>query len=210
VVPDLHNARLSRWILSVVVVFVAAVIAVLVARGWTARSSRSEPPATAADYRIKDVRLSEETKRGTRWRLDAAQAESFEKLGRTVLKQVTIHIEEPDATWTVTGDEGELQQPSRNVELRGNVVLVSSEGFRLETSKLFWAGSEQRAWTNEPVTITRDGAVVRGEGLDADVAERVTSVKGRVRAVFSDAGGADKGPRRSAESGRRPRDRRVR
>jgi len=189
----------------VVVVFVAAVIAVLVARGWSARGGGSEPPATRADYRIKDVRLSEETKSGTRWRLDAAHAESFEKQGRTVLKQVTIHIEEPDATWTVTGDEGELQQPSRDVELRGNVVLVSSEGFRLETSRLFWHANEQRAWTDEPVTIVRDGAVVRGEGLNAHVAERITSVKGRVRAVFNPTGRAGKEPGRSGDGAQGPR-----
>jgi LPS export ABC transporter protein LptC len=189
----------------VVVVFVAAVIAVLVARGWSARGGGSDAPATRADYRIKDVRLSEETKRGSRWRLDAAHAESFEKQGRTVLKQVTIHIEEPDATWTVTGDEGELQQPSRDVELRGNVVLVSSEGFRLETTRLFWQANEQRAWTDEPVIITRDGAVVRGQGLDAHVADRITSVKGRVRAVFEAAEQPRKTRPRSSESAERPR-----
>jgi LPS export ABC transporter protein LptC len=122
-----------------------------------------------------------------------------------VLKQVTIHIEEPDATWTVTGDEGELQQPSRDVELRGNVVLVSSEGFRLETTRLFWQASEQRAWTDDPVTITREGAVVRGQGLNAHVADRITSVKGRVRAVFEAAEQTRKARPRSSESAERPR-----
>ena len=109
---------------------------------------------------------------GTRWRLDAAHAESFEKQ-RTVLKQVTIQIEEPrePRAWTVTGDEGELQQPSRDVELRGNVVLVSSEGFRLETSRLLWDGERAAGVDGRAGNHHAMGPVVRGQGLESRVAE---------------------------------------
>jgi len=187
VVLKLHTRKLSRYLLVSVLIFVAGVALVLVVKGRGARPEPEDKIRTRADYRIKQVHLSEEARGGVKWTLDADQAEAFEALGRTTLRKVTITIEEPSRKWTVTGDEGDLFQDTKNVELRGRVVLVSSEGLRLETSKLQWTAKEQRAWTDEPVTIYRAGAVVRGRGLDARVAEQTTEVKGRIRATFGDA-----------------------
>ena len=44
-------------------------------------------------------------------------------------------------------------QATKDVTLTGNVVLVSSDGLRLETERLRWDADAQRAWTDEPVTI---------------------------------------------------------
>jgi LPS export ABC transporter protein LptC len=106
------------------------------------------------------------------------------------MKKVTIKVDQPirgastPRSWTVTSDEGELNQGTKDVELRGHVVLVSSDGLRLETQRLRWDADGQRVWTDEPVTIYRTGAVVRGSGFESRVAEEATNVKGRVRAVF--------------------------
>jgi LPS export ABC transporter protein LptC len=106
------------------------------------------------------------------------------------MKKVTIKVDQPSKSapsarsWTVTGDEGDLNQETKDVELRGNVVLVSSDGLRLETERLRWDAEAQRAWTAEPVTIYRSGTVVRGTGFESRVAEEATSIKGRVRATF--------------------------
>ena len=106
------------------------------------------------------------------------------------MKKVTIKVDQPSKStssarsWTVTGDEGDLNQETKDVELRGHVVLVSSDGLRLETERLRWDAEAQRAWTNEPVTIYRAGTVVRGTGFESRVAEEATSIRGRVRATF--------------------------
>jgi LPS export ABC transporter protein LptC len=84
----------------------------------------------------------------------------------------------------VTGDEGDLNQGTKDVVLRGNVVLVSSDGLRLETDQLNWDADAQRAWTRDPVVIYRSGAIVKGTGFESRVAEEVTNIKGRVRATF--------------------------
>ena len=73
------------------------------------------------------------------------------------------------------------------MELRGNVVLVSSDGLRLETERLRWDAEAQRAWTTEPVTIYRRAPWCAGSGFESRVAEEETSIKGRVRATFSAA-----------------------
>lgn len=192
----LHTHRLSRGIFIAVALFVAVVVAVLIARGRAVRPDPADSAGTKADYRIKEIHLREQARGGVSWQLDADQAETFERLGKTTLRKVRITIEESGRRWTVTGDEGEMSQASKDVELRGNVILISSDGLRLETSRLRWAADEQRAWTDDPVTIFRSGAVVKGQGLEARVAEQSTAVKGRVRAVFT--GGRSGSPPRAA------------
>jgi lipopolysaccharide export system protein LptC len=64
------------------------------------------------------------------------------------------------------------------------VVLLASDGLRLETDRLNWDAEGQRAWTQEPVVIYRSGAIVRGTGFESRVADEVTNIKGRVRATF--------------------------
>jgi LPS export ABC transporter protein LptC len=201
-------------ILTLVVVFLSVVVGVLVHRARSPRAIATEPAATNADYRLKQVRLQETARDGSRWQLDAEYSETFEEQNTTAMKKVTIKVDQPSSkspstaspstarSWTVTGDEGDLNQETKDVELRGNVVLVSSDGLRLETERLRWDAAAQRAWTDEPVIIYQAGTVVRGTGFESKVAEEATSIRGRVRAVFKRGGPAEPVPAgRQAEPG---------
>jgi LPS export ABC transporter protein LptC len=196
VVLKLHTQRISRILLVSVTLFVVVVVGVLVLRGRWAQSVSTEAGQTKADYRIKEVSLQEEMKDGVRWQLEADQAETYEQAGKTILRKVRIQIQEPDRSWIVTGDEGEMTQASKDVELKGNVILLSSEGMRLETTRLRWDANGQRAWTDEPVTVYQKGTVVKGKGLDARVGERTTEIKGRIRATFGEKAATPEDQRR--------------
>jgi len=184
-------------ILTLVVVFLSVVVGLFIHRARSPRAIRSEPAATNADYRLTQVRLQETGRDGSRWQLDAEYSETFEEQNTTAMKKVTIKMDPPSRSasrarsWTATGDEGDLNQETKDVELRGHVVLVSSDGLRLETERLRWDAEGQRAWTNEPVIIYRAGAVVRGTGFESRVADETTSVKGRVRATFKRGAAAE-------------------
>jgi LPS export ABC transporter protein LptC len=171
-------------ILACVVLFLSVVLGVLLHRSRAPKRPVQEPVESRADYRIKEVHLQEQTRDGSRWQLDAALVESFQGEGRTTMKKVTIRVDQPTRSWTVTADEGDLVESSKDVELRGNVVLTTNDGLRLETGRLRWAAAEQRAWTDDPVTIYRPGAVVRGSGFESRAADETTAIKGRVRATF--------------------------
>ncbi|HEU4438655.1 MAG TPA: LPS export ABC transporter periplasmic protein LptC [Methylomirabilota bacterium] len=177
-------------ILMLVVVFVAAVVGVLVRRARIPRAIPTERVATNADYRLKQIHLQEQGRDGSRWQLDAEYSETFEDQNKTTMTKVVVKVDQaakgdkPSRSWTVTGDEGDLNQETKDVVLRGNVVLVSSDGLRLETDRLNWDADGQRAWTQGPVVIYRSGAIVQGTGFESRVTEEVTNIKGRVRATF--------------------------
>lgn len=181
--------RLAGVILAVVALFVVVVTITLVVRSRAARVESAGPMAASADLRIKEAELEEQSG-GVRWRLKAEQALVFETEGRTALKRISVRVFERDRTWTIVGDEGDLFQQTSNVEIRRNVVLTASDGFRLETSVLRWQGAEKRLWTDAPVRMSRDGAVIDGTALDVRMGDETTTMAGRVRATFAKAPGA--------------------
>ena len=192
VVPKLHMDRVAAGITLGIILFVTVVVGVLIVKGHRTSAPREEIVSSQADQQIKEIHIQEDGKLGAyRWSLDAERAESFPGTGKTLLRKVTIGVEEPSRRWKVTSDEGDLVQETRDVELRGNVVLVSSEGLRVETTILRWVNADGRAWTEQPVTIYRSGGVVTGTGLETRPSEEVTLIHGRVSATFGgDKGGA--------------------
>ena len=178
--------RLASRILIVVAVFVLVVAGVLISRSRTGRVESAGPAPSKADFSIKEVQLEEESG-NVRWQLKADHALVFEGEGRTWLRKVDLKVQERDRSWTVVGEEGDLYRKTNSLEVRGNVVLTSDDGLRLETTVLRWQGAEHRLWTDVPVRIFRHRTVIDGTALDVKMAEAATAVKGRVRAVFEGA-----------------------
>lgn len=176
--------RLAGAIFAVVALFVVGVAAMLVVNGRGARVESAGPAASGADFRIKEAEVEEESG-GVRWRLRAEQVLVFEEERRTSLRGISVRVFERDRAWTIVGDEGDLFQRTSDVEIRRNVVLTSSDGFRLETSVLRWQGAERRLWTDAPVRMSREGAVIDGATLDVRIGDETTTMTGRVRATFS-------------------------
>ena len=173
-------------ILGMVLVFVLAVAGTLIAKSRVPPTEATGSVASSADLRIKEAHIEEETG-GVRWRLKAEQALIFDVEGRTTLRSITVDVFERDRTWTIVGEEGDLFQATKNLEIRKNVVLTSSDGVRLETSVLRWQGAEKRLWTDAPVRLSRGGAVADGTGLEVRMAEEYTTLAGRVHSVFTDS-----------------------
>jgi LPS export ABC transporter protein LptC len=176
--------KLPLVILGCVALFLSTVVGVLLAKSRGSKPEVQDVSRTTADYRIKEVHLQEE-RANAHWQLDAAYGEVFEDQGKTVMKKVTIRIDEPARAWTVNADEGEMWQATKDVTLRGHVVVVSSDGLRLETKRLNWAAKEQRAWTGDPVTIWRNGVVAQGQGFESRIKDGTTTLTGGVRATIT-------------------------
>ncbi|HEX3177465.1 MAG TPA: LPS export ABC transporter periplasmic protein LptC [Methylomirabilota bacterium] len=176
--------KLARGILVVVAAFVLLLTGTLVIRSRSASIESLGPSPSAADLRIKEVDLEEVTK-GVRWRLRAEQALMFEQEGRTSLRRLTVRVFEKDRSWTVVGDEGDIDQKSKNVEVRKNVVITSDDGLRLDTSVIRWDAERARLWTDAPVVFEREGSIVKGTGMEMTTQDETTTVEGRVHAIFS-------------------------
>jgi LPS export ABC transporter protein LptC len=176
--------RLARAILVVVGLFVALVATTLWARSRSAPVEPAGASTSTADLTIKEADIEEE-KGGVRWRLTAEQALIFEEEGRTTLRKLSVDVHERNRSWTITGDEGDLFKKTKQVEVRGNVVVTSSDGVRFETSVVRWDGEERRLWTDQPLRLARDGSTIEGSSMEVRLAEETTTIAGPVRATFA-------------------------
>lgn len=180
--------RLARRILIVVGLFVLVVTGVLVAKSRAVRTEDTGPKPLNADLSLRELQLQEESTGGDWWQLRADQAAVFDQEGRTALHNVTVLVHDWDRTWTVVGEEGDFFKASRDLEIRRNVVLTSQDGLRLETTVLRWQAGQRRMWTDAPVKIFRQGAIIDGTALDVRLGDEAAVVKGPVHATFNRAG----------------------
>ena len=174
--------RLASRILIVVAVFVVVITGILIARSRATRVDSEGLSPSKADLSIKALQLEEDSG-GVRWQLRADQALVFEDEGRTSLRKVDVKVDERHRSWTIVGEEGDLDK-AKNLEIRRNVLMTSDDGLRLETTVLRWNAGERRLWTDQPVRIVKSGAVIEGTAFDVKMADEATTISGRVRAVF--------------------------
>ena len=69
---------------------------------------------------------------------------------------------------TIEADYGVLYSLTSIVDLRGNVIIKSDDGKKLETPQLYYDRANEWAFTQEKFTFTNpeDGTVMDGEGMD--------------------------------------------
>jgi LPS export ABC transporter protein LptC len=143
-------------------------------------------PSQQAEYQIKDVRINETLDGNLRWTLEADQAEVYDQRGVTVMRKVVIQVFSRDGSWTITSDEGTLVNAERDVTLKGNVVIRSSDGLEMRAPTLAWHNDARTLDTEDPVEIQRDGTTITGQGLVVRMQEETAGLRRGVRVVITD------------------------
>ena len=133
---------------------------------------RFELSGTDADLRIKDVFLTEAKKGVKAWELKAKWAKMYRKGNKTILEDLRVKVfVEGRKPIHITGEAGELDNKNKNIRIRGNVEVVSEEGFTLRTEELSWHNEQREIVTDRPVWISSRNFRLRGQGLRIKVDE---------------------------------------
>jgi LPS export ABC transporter protein LptC len=179
--------RLSTLFL---VCFVAVLVGLSGMIAWRVAGRRPPPPVQQppqqAEYQIKEIHINETLEGNLRWTLNADQAEVYDQKGITLMRKVTIQVFSKDGDWTVTSDEGTLDNNKRDVSLKGNVIIRSSDGLEMRTATLGWDNEKRALSTNDPVTISREGTTITGTGLAVQMQDETAAIQKKVRVVISD------------------------
>lgn len=179
--------RLSTLFL---VCFVAVLVGLSGMIAWRVMGRRPPPPVQQppqqAEYQIKDIHINETLEGNLRWTLNADQAEVYDQKGVTLMRKVTVQVFSKDGDWTVTSDEGTLDNNRRDVALKGNVIIRSSDGLEMRSPTLGWDNEKRALSTADPVTITRQGTTITGKGLTVQMQEETAAIQQGVRVVITD------------------------
>ena len=167
----------------------ALACAVAIVVSSACQETGATPPVSAAavadtaDQTLFGVRLTLADRGVQRALLQADTAFTYEDNSRTELRKVrsTFYTETGLKNGTLTSREGTYNVRSQNMEARGNVVVISDDGRRLETPQLRFDTGRNEISGDSAFVLTRPGEVLRGIGFIADPA--LTHI--RVLAGFS-------------------------
>ncbi len=92
---------------------------------------------------------------------------------------------------TLTADQGEMYSDSREVLVRGDVVINSPKGYALYTDRLHYREAEQAAFTDAPVRLVSASMEITGTGMKLDVRDHSVVLLEKVKAHIVSLGKSD-------------------
>lgn len=123
------------------------------------------PPVEIAQE-LHDVIFSQSKSTKLQWRLEAKSVEQVMD-GPISLESVEITYYADDGKSTaLTADTGLYDEAARDVTMKGNVTITTSDGGRVETATIHWDQQRQRMSGDGEVTISRDASIITGKGFE--------------------------------------------
>jgi len=120
---------------------------------------------------------------------DTAYAYYDSAMVKLVGMRLVFYTDDGGERATVTADGGELDENSDRMVARGNVVLiVHSDGRRIETAELNYDPNQNRIWSDSATVQTQaNGSVTRGTAFESDLDFRnvvIRNIRGGGNIVF--------------------------
>jgi len=161
----------------------------LLAAGCSQKRSVS-PAATTGelpDQEVTDFAITETDAGQQEWKLYARDAATYSARNMIIAHQVRIDFydDKGQQSSELVANQGEINQRTRNMTARGNVVLQTTEGTRLSSQELRFLNREQKIVVpdDQLVRVQRGGDVLTGYGFESDPNLTHFEFKRRVQAT---------------------------
>lgn len=140
-----------------------------------------------ADLTIEDIHYVETKGEKKEWELRAESGQHFREADYTTLKNLTVTFyAEGGRIITLKGDEGSMKG-KKEIEVRGNVVVTSSDGYRVRTNSFHYDDETRKITTADPIMLEgKDGLQVKGVGTVVDVATKKVTILRDVQMIQND------------------------
>jgi len=135
------------------------------------------------DLYIRDVHYTEVGDSGNRLEINADSATFLKKENLARFERVRMKLILPDGkTYELSADRGRLRTDLKDVDVEGNVVILSSRGDRFNTDRLHYSDGEKKIHTKDAVTLTNPKFSVTGRGMTLLLKSEHLTLAGPVRA----------------------------
>jgi LPS export ABC transporter protein LptC len=135
------------------------------------------------DLYIRDVHYTEVGDSGNRLEINADSATFLKKENQARFDRVRMKLILPDGkTYELTADRGHLRTDLKDVEIEGNVVILSNRGDRFTTNRLKYSDGDKKIHTEDPVTLSNPRFEVKGKGMILLLKSEHVTMTGGIRA----------------------------
>lgn len=142
-----------------------------------------------ADQRLEKIRFVEEKQGKKTWELEAQAIRQFQEENILLLEDVkVIYYAKNGRSFTISGNRGKVHQDSKNMELVGNVVLTSTDGYRLRTESMSYEHSSKQARTSDPIEFVGEQIRLTGKGMLIDMEAKTFKVLSQAKTQWKGGG----------------------
>src|SRR5262245_10949754 len=148
------------------------------------------------DQEVRHFVLTETDQGNPVWKLYARYAAMYDARNSIVARAVRVDFFDAQGKKTseLSAREGEIDQMSRDMTARGNVVIQTAEGTRMTTEELRFLNRTQKVRSDREVRVERAGDVLTGFGFESDPELKHYEFKSKVRAQVRTHSGELTGP----------------
>jgi len=186
--------RLKRLIIfrkkKIIILVAVGLVALFIVSGIIYKMSGKTPQKTIlkimadhVDLQVMNVHYTEATDEGVKWEINADSAQYRKEENLAVFKNPNIKLLMPNGSvFVMTGNEGILHQDSKNMEISGNINLVSNNGDHFKTDHLSYSGIEKRCYTNAPVNMKNSRIQIDAKGMSLSMKDEHQTLLSGVKA----------------------------
>ena len=175
-------------------VALALMLGVFAAPGCSGRKTAGPVGAGAElpDQEVTDFVLTETDQGRPQWTLYARYAATYQAKNQVMSRDMRVDFFDSTGARSseLTANQGEIQQQTRDMTARGNVVLQTTEGTRMTTEELRFSNDRQLITSERLVRVERQGDILEGTGFASDPGLRHFEFKTQVHATVRTHAGA--------------------
>jgi len=157
------------------------------------------------DNEVEDFVLTETDSGRPQWTLFSKHAATYQ--ARDLVTARTLRIDFFDEKGLKTSElnarEGELYQRTRDLIARGNVVLLTTEGWRMSTEEMHFLNSRRKMTSDKLVRVEKEGTILEGVGFESDPNLQHFEFQHQIRATVQPGAGALAEPKKAPSRGTR-------
>ena len=170
----MHHTKINKLkiiILSIIGGFVIAIATLIYINAKLKSFVKTPQNLVKLSKNIPDLRLEnvhyEKTRKGrTEWEIEAKVAHHYEGKDLLTLDIVKMmYYGSPGRTVLIKGKQGRIRPSTKDVELLGDVLVKSSDGYQLRTNSLMYSSKTSLITTKDRVSIQGKTFHITGVGM---------------------------------------------
>jgi LPS export ABC transporter protein LptC len=177
-----RKSRVVIIILIATMVSAAAVILFL-ASSKSSKNQQLNIISDKVDLQVKNVHYTDVGDSGMQWEINADSAKYVKNENLVFFDRIRVKLVMTNGrTLVMTGDKGTSNTETKDMEVSGNVEIISDKGDHLTTDILKYSGAEQRIYTDSAVKMENSRMQVKGVGMSFSLEDKDVALLSRVKA----------------------------
>ncbi|MFA6414154.1 MAG: LPS export ABC transporter periplasmic protein LptC [Syntrophales bacterium] len=179
---------MKKPVLVTVALILVAVVAVLIflwEQGKEAGKKILKVLPDHVDMQVNDVLYTDVSADGSKWEIRAKTVTFVRKENLALFDQVVAKVIQSDGrTFIMTGKNGRFWTATKDLDVTGDVVIISDKGDRITMDVLRYSERDKILSTDSDVTLDNDTTRLKGKGMRIDINKRHVLIMSHVNAII--------------------------